>query len=234
MQYPNDELAYDSGIILDINNKKIKYSVCIENDASGAPLIKRYKNNLIIGIHYGSQKDEKSDKKYLYSLATPLDIIIKNIKYQLSKNNKNKINLIYERKDENNYDSLEDPNTNKQNNKEINNKYNNLNIKLKEPIHILNNHTKQVFCLSILKDGRLVSGSDDESIIIYNKETYQPDLTIKEHNNGITCITTLSSGILASCSRDETIKLFNIKDNKYEILQTLNYHKDEAYKIIEP
>ena len=102
---------------------------------------------------------------------------------------------------------------NKQNNKEINNKYNNFDINLKEPIHILNYHTASAFCLSILKDGRLVSGSSDKSIIIYNKETYQPDLTIKEHNGAITCIKTLSSGILASCSRDKTIKLFNIKDN---------------------
>ena len=71
---------------------------------------------------------------------------------------------------------------NKQNNKkEIINKYNNFDIKLKEPIHILNNHIDSVNCLSILKDGRLVSGSDDKSIIIYNKETYQPDLTIKEY-----------------------------------------------------
>jgi len=78
-----------------------------------------------------------------------------------------------------------------------------------------------------------VSGSVDKSIIIYNKETYQPDLTIKEHNNSITCITTLSSGILSSCSVDNTIKLINIKENKYEILQTLNYHQNEVDKIIE-
>ena len=38
---------------------------------------------------------------------------------------------------------------------------------------------------------------------------------------------------MASCSYDNTIKLFNIKDNKYEILQTLNYHEDWVYKIIE-
>jgi len=113
---------------------------------------------------------------------------------------------------------------NKQNNN--NNLYNNFNIKLREPIHILNNHKDFVRCLSILKDGRLVSGSDDKSIIIYNKITYQPDLIIKEHNNNINYIITLNSGILASCSGDKTIKFFNIKDNKYKILQTLNYHTD--------
>ena len=114
-----------------------------------------------------------------------------------------------------------------------NNVYNNFNIKFKEPIHILYNHKDKVKCLSILKDGRLVSGSDDESIIIYNKITYQPDLIIKEHKDYINYITTLSSGILSSCSNDKTIKLFNIKDNKYKILQILNCHKGNVYKIIE-
>jgi len=112
------------------------------------------------------------------------------------------------------------------------NKQNN-NNKLKEPIHTLNNHKDIVSCLSILKDGRLVSGSHDKSIIIYNKITYEPDLIIKEHNSCINYITTLSSGILASCSDDKTIKLFNIKDNKYKTLQTLNYHTNYVYKIIE-
>jgi len=118
-------------------------------------------------------------------------------------------------------------------NNDNNNLYNNFDIKLKEPIHILNNHKDYVLCLTILKDGRLVSGSYDNSIIIYNKETYKPDLIIKEHNSSVYCITTLSSGILASCSSDKTIKLFNIKDKEYNILQTLNYHINSVFKIIE-
>ena len=56
-----------------------------------------------------------------------------------------------------------------------------------------------------MNDGRLVSGSDDKSIIIYNKTTYKPDIIIKEHKDYITCITKLSSGILASCSFDKTL-----------------------------
>jgi len=126
---------------------------------------------------------------------------------------------------------------NKYKNKEIkndnNNLYNNFDIKLKEPIHTLKNHTSNVNCLTILKDGRLVSGSNDKSIIIYNKETYKCDLIIKEHNDDVYCITTLSSGVLASCSFDRTIKLFNIKDKEYNILQTLNYHSSCVIKIIE-
>ena len=84
-----------------------------------------------------------------------------------------------------------------------------------------------------MNDGRFASGSEDYSIIIYNKISYKPDLIIKEHQGSIYCIIQLSSGILASCSDDKTIKLFKIKDNNYEIVQTLNYHTSYVWKIIE-
>ena len=100
-------------------------------------------------------------------------------------------------------------------------------------MHVLNNHNLEVTCLTILKDGRLVSGSRDDSIIIYNKKTYKPDLQIREHVNSVYWVTTLNSGILASCSFDTKIKLFNIKDNEYNVLQTLDYHSQIVYKIIE-
>ena len=42
-----------------------------------------------------------------------------------------------------------------------------------------------------------------------------------------------SIGILVSYSDDNTIKLFKIKEKEYEILQTLNYHTDYVFKILE-
>ena len=68
----------------------------------------------------------------------------------------------------------------------------------------------------MLNDGRLVYGSWDNSIIIYDKNTYQPDLIIKEHSGTVSFIIQLSSGILASSSCDNTIKLFNINGKIYE------------------
>ena len=38
---------------------------------------------------------------------------------------------------------------------------------------------------------------------------------------------------LTSCSSDKIIKLFNIKGNNYNDIQTLNYHTNYVYKIIE-
>ena len=81
---------------------------------------------------------------------------------------------------------------NKYKNDEIKNIFN---IELKEPINILNNHSGCINCLTILKDGRLVSCSNDNSIIIYNKSTYKPDLIIKEHKDSVSSITSFKSGI---------------------------------------
>ena len=113
------------------------------------------------------------------------------------------------------------------------NLYDDYKIENKNPIHKLTNHIDRVYCLCVLKDGRLASGSKDKSIIIYNKNTYQSDLIIKEHSNNVYCIIQLSSGELVSCSEDKTIKIYNIKGLEYEVIQTLNYHTSFVLKILE-
>ena len=109
----------------------------------------------------------------------------------------------------------------------------NLNIELKTHITTLNIHKGYIYCLTLLNDKRLVSGSDDNNIIIYHKETYEPDIIIKEHTNTINCLTQLKNGYLASGSWDSTIKLFSIKETNYEIIQTLNFHLNYVNKILE-
>ena len=113
------------------------------------------------------------------------------------------------------------------------NTYNNFNIQLKEPIHKLNYHTSTIYCSTVLKDGRFVTGYGDGSIIIYNNKTFKPDLTIKEHSNSVYCIIQLRSGILVSGSADKTIKLYDINGNEYKVIQTLTYHTNGVTKIIE-
>ena len=113
------------------------------------------------------------------------------------------------------------------------NNYNNFDIKLKESLHKLKYHTNYIYCATVLNDGRFVTGSYDNSIIIYNNKTFKPDLTIKEHSSPIYSLIQLSSGILCSGSYDKTIKLYNINNNTYNVLQTLSYHTDCITKIIE-
>ena len=103
LQYPKGQkLSHDLGIIKDIEDNIIRHSASTLGGSSGSPLIKRYNLDLILGIHLGGDKVDKTS-----NYAIPFDIIIKDIKYQLSNNkiniinnNKiieyiNKINLIY-------------------------------------------------------------------------------------------------------------------------------------------
>jgi len=178
-------------------------------------IILRRKKYLLINLN--ENNNNNNNKEYYENIIKEKDKII----FEL----KEKVKLLEQK-----LNNKKDNNDDKINN---NNNLNNYNISLKNPIHILNYHTNWILCLSVLNDGRLISGSYDNSIIIYNKTTYKPDLTIKEHKGSVWCITQLSSGIIASCSKDKTIKLFNIKGNYYNILQTLNEHTNIVYKIIE-
>ena len=124
----------------------------------------------------------------------------------------------------------------KQKNNNLNNNdisYNNFDIKLKEPKHIIKYHISHIFCSTVLSDGRYATGSQDYSIIIYNNKTFTPDIIIREHNNIIYCLNQLISGILASGSVDKKINLYNINGNEYNLIQTLFYHTDAVTKIIE-
>ena len=104
MQYPfGEELSIDKGAIIDIDvqNKNIKHNAPTEHGSSGSPLIRRYNNNLVLGIHQSGIKDKNNN--FLYNLATPFNVIIRDIKNKLNNTiqYKNIINLIYHKEKEN-------------------------------------------------------------------------------------------------------------------------------------
>ena len=209
-----------------IINESNKYKLKIEF------MILRKKRNIIIDLNDNKKNDDIINK--YKKIIKEKDNIISDLKDNLKKTNEKIINNyeeIINEKDKIIAQLKEEINVLSKKNDKENNLYDNFNIISKYPINILN--TNKIFCLTIINDGRLVSGSYDNKIIIYNIKTYKPDLIIKEHNNKVSDIFQLKSGIIASCSWDKTIKLFNIKGNTYETLQTLNYHTNYVYKIIE-
>ena len=139
---------------------------------------------------------------------------------EIIKKKENKINLLEKEFNEYWNNNLDDT-------------YDNFNIGDKEPIHLLTDHTSEIVCSTVLKDGRFVTGSVDKSIIIYNNKTFTPDLIIKEHEESINSLIQLSSGYLSSGSTDKTIKIYNINKNDYSVIQILNYHTKGVTKLIE-
>ena len=240
-----DEELININIYLD-NKLKYKGNIFLEKIQIQIKTFLDYNINEILEeinkLNNNNFKIIKENNKYKLKIKF---IILRRKKYlyiNLNENNNNneyyeniikeKDNIIFKLKEK---IKILEQKLNNKNDDKINN-YNNLNdynISLKNPIHSLNYHTSSIYCLSILNDGRLISGSYDSSIIIYNKIAYRPDLIINEHKDLVTRIIQLSSGILVTCSSDKTIKLFNIKENNYNIIQTLNDHTNGVNNIIE-
>ena len=98
LQFPGcNDLIPSIGKIIKINNE-IMHNASTSYGSSGAPIIKRDNINLILGIHSGCSRE------FNYNLAKPFDIIIKDIKDKIKKNQESKIS---KPKNEN-YKRLED------------------------------------------------------------------------------------------------------------------------------
>ena len=83
---------------------------------------------------------------------------------------------------------------------------------------IYNHHIDYINCLTILKDGRSVSCSTDNSTIIYNKSTYKLDLGIKEDIFSVLSI------------NNKYIKDYNILTNQMVIV--FSYTKKREWNIL--
>ena len=98
------------------------------------------------------------------------------------------------------------------------------------PKNELRHHGNEtIYSILQLQDGRLASGGNDGSIIIYNKQTFVPELTIKEHQDTVYDIIQLKNGNLLSCSHDDkTMKEYKLNENNtYQVLSTVNVGQDK-------
>lgn len=94
-------------------------------------------------------------------------------------------------------------------------------------------HSKPVFSICIMKNGKLASGSIDNTIKIFDISTKLCEMTLVGHTDWVMYISLLSNESLISCSKDTAIKIWVIKDNSYSCPYTLTGHTDTIYKVIE-
>lgn len=73
-------------------------------------------------------------------------------------------------------------------------------------------HKKNVNSIVLFKTDLLASGSEDETINIWNITTGKLITTLKDHSKSVTDLAVLTNGFLVSASNDQTIK---IRDNNY-------------------
>jgi hypothetical protein len=82
-------------------------------------------------------------------------------------------------------------------------------------------HTSYISNIILLQNGKIASSSHDSYIKIYNKDTFEIEISIKE-NSYVDWIEQIKDGTLISCPRDKTIRLYEINDKSYKNINVIN------------
>ena len=97
--------------------------------------------------------------------------------------------------------------------------------------YTLYGHDMPVFCILLLKDGRLISGSGSRNkcLKIWNLDKKICEVTLVGHKREVKDIKQLNNGLVLSASIDKTIKVWNI--HKKLCIQTLISHYDVLFSL---
>jgi WD40 repeat protein len=87
-------------------------------------------------------------------------------------------------------------------------------------------HYLDITCIATLLDGRIVSGSRDKTLKIWNLQTGECDAIFKDHNDEVLCVAVLPDGRIVSGSKDKTLKIWNPLTKKCNV--TLTGHTDRV------
>jgi len=81
-------------------------------------------------------------------------------------------------------------------------------------------HSSYISNIILLQNDKIASSSLDHYIKIYNKDTFEEEISIKE-NSFVDWIEQIKDGTLISCPRDKTIRLYEINDNSYKNINVI-------------
>ena len=105
---------------------------------------------------------------------------------------------------------------------------------MKKNFKTIKEHTDYICHISELNDGRLISCSNDCTVKIYKRDTFDLQLTIKEHSDIVRYFTQLSNDKIATCSDDFTINIIRLRDeDNYDLEQKLKEHNGKVRQLIE-
>ena len=97
-----NDLSFFNGKIKSFMDNKIIHNASTDDWSSGSPIIRRSKDNSIIGLHYGGVKKNKTE--YIFNIRISFDSILDNIIEKNfiiicvynADNNENVINLLHD------------------------------------------------------------------------------------------------------------------------------------------
>ena len=101
-----------------------------------------------------------------------------------------------------------------------------------KPIRTIKTH--HINNIILLKDGRLATSSSDKTIRIYDKNTYQNNITLEGHLSFVEYISQdQETENILSCSNDRSIRIWAKKENTFKCIKSIvNAHNDNITKVI--
>ena len=97
-------------------------------------------------------------------------------------------------------------------------------------VKILEDHFTNVICMTVLKNGNILSGSYDHTAKIWNKDKDKPDITLTGHDFTVYNVCECKNGNILTASGDNTIKLWDLK--KKVCLMTFVGHQDYVVSLL--
>ena len=99
-----------------------------------------------------------------------------------------------------------------------------------DSLYEIGGHEDRVTCLERLSGNRVVSGSDDRTLRIWNTITGECLRILQDHLGRVTCLAVLGESRLVTGSEDRTLRVWNT--NTGERLQVLNGHEDTVTSLL--
>jgi len=90
-------------------------------------------------------------------------------------------------------------------------------------------HGQYISNIILLQNDNLATSSLDHYIKIYNKNTFEEQISIKE-NNCVDWIEQIKVGSLISCPRDKTIRIYELNDKSYKNINVIK-QDSSAWKM---
>ena len=173
-----------------------------------------YVNKVILTIPINSQKFKELNFELQYENSELIEILIDTVDKLMKKNEEfeKRINALEEKV----FSIKKEEKETKKEDNEFNYKFENLtNTKT------FKLHSSYISNIILLKNNKIAISSHDYYIKIFNKVTFEEEISIKE-NSFVDWIEQIKDGTLISCPRDKTIRLYEIKDKSYKSINVIN------------
>ena len=104
------------------------------------------------------------------------------------------------------------------------------NTKLGKSTFQSSGHSSIITCMLVLSDGRVVSGSDDRSLRVWDPWTGQCLQVMEDHHSRVNCMALLPNGYIISGSSDHSLRVWDPSTG--QCLQVLKGHRNPVNCIV--